>query len=157
MTLIKRGSNIGNERTGYKVPFELALEIIAAIKVEADARPKLPRKIVKRKIESVLTVKEGIVTVYAIMIRVLRIYSRSALKASLPRSTDDGFTQSCNVIEVPRSSSLTKERDSPLMAAKKMIIHRIPAERLGETVSPAVENSIIERVTTTNIISALRA
>ncbi len=58
---------------------------------------------------------------------------------------------------VPRSSSLTKERESPLIAAKNTIIHSMPADKLGETASPAVEKRMIESVTTTNIIRELSA
>lgn len=82
---------------------------------------------------------------------------RSTLKANLPINTAEGLTQSCSVIAVPRSSSLTNERDSPLIAAKKIITQRIPAARLGETVSPAVENRMMASVTTTNMRSELRA
>ncbi len=38
-----RGSKIGKDRTGYRVPLVLAFEIIAAIKVDDIAIPKLPR------------------------------------------------------------------------------------------------------------------
>ena len=71
--------------------------------------------------------------------------------------TEEGSTHNWRVIDVPLSSSLTNERDSPLIAAKKTIIQRIPADRLGVTVSPDVEKSMIARVTTTNIISELSA
>ena len=61
ITLIKRGNSIGNDSTGYNVPLEFALEMIAAMNVEAEASPKLPSKIVIRKIMGVWIVKLGIV------------------------------------------------------------------------------------------------
>ncbi len=65
ITLIRSGSNIGNERTGYSVPLEFAFEMIAAINVEAEANPKLPMIMVNRKIEGVCTMNEGMVRMYA--------------------------------------------------------------------------------------------
>jgi len=64
---------------------------------------------------------------------------------------------SCKVITVPRSSSLTNVLESPDIAEKNITIHRIPASRLGETLSPAMEKRTIESVTTTNITRALSA
>ncbi len=37
------GSNMGKDRTGYNVPFDPALAIIAAIKVDEIAIPILPK------------------------------------------------------------------------------------------------------------------
>jgi hypothetical protein len=37
--VISKGSKIGNDKTGYKVPFEFAFEIMAAITVEAATSP----------------------------------------------------------------------------------------------------------------------
>ncbi len=62
MTLMRRGRRIGNERTGYSVPFEFAFEIIAAMNVDAEASPKLPSSIVIRKINGACTLKLGIVS-----------------------------------------------------------------------------------------------
>ena len=45
------GSNMGKERTGYNVPFDPALAIIAAIKVEEIAMPILPSTNVKKNIK----------------------------------------------------------------------------------------------------------
>lgn len=45
------GSNMGKERTGYNVPFDPALAIIAAIKVEETAIPMLPSKNVRMNIK----------------------------------------------------------------------------------------------------------
>ena len=45
------GSNMGKERTGYNVPFDPALAIIAAIKVEEIAMPTLPSTKVKKNIK----------------------------------------------------------------------------------------------------------
>ena len=45
------GSNMGKERTGYNVPFDPALAIIAAIKVEEIAMPILPSTKVKKNIK----------------------------------------------------------------------------------------------------------
>lgn len=73
ITLIKSGSKIGNERTGYSVPLELALEIIAAMKVEADASPKLPIRMVNKKIDGVWMTNDGIVRRYANIIIALRM------------------------------------------------------------------------------------
>ena len=42
------GSKIGNDRTGYNVPFAPAFEIIAAIIVDAIANPMFERKNVNR-------------------------------------------------------------------------------------------------------------
>ena len=39
---------MGKERTGYNVPFDPALAIIAAIKVDETAMPMLPNKKVKK-------------------------------------------------------------------------------------------------------------
>ncbi len=79
------------------------------------------------------------------------------LKRSFPIKTEDGSTHNWRVMVVPRSSSLTNERESPLIAAKNTIIQRIPADKLGVTVSPAVEKRIIASVTTTNIMRELSA
>ena len=45
------GSNMGKERTGYNVPFDPALAIIAAINVEEIAMPILPSTKVKKNIK----------------------------------------------------------------------------------------------------------
>ena len=45
------GSNMGKERTGYNVPFDPALAIIAAINVEEIAIPMLPNIKVKKNIK----------------------------------------------------------------------------------------------------------
>jgi hypothetical protein len=45
------GSNMGKERTGYNVPFDPALAIIAAINVEEIAMPILPSTNVKKNIK----------------------------------------------------------------------------------------------------------
>jgi len=50
ITVNRRGSNIGNDKTGYKVPFVLAFAMIAAIIVEAPANPILPSKMVIKNI-----------------------------------------------------------------------------------------------------------
>ena len=42
------GSNIGKDNTGYNVPFDPALAIIAAINVEEIAIPMLPNTKVKK-------------------------------------------------------------------------------------------------------------
>ena len=46
MTVNKSGRSTGNASTGNRVPFVLALEIIAAIIVDADTNPKFPSTIV---------------------------------------------------------------------------------------------------------------
>ena len=46
MTVNKSGRSTGNASTGNKVPFVLALEIMAAMIVNADTNPKLPSIIV---------------------------------------------------------------------------------------------------------------
>jgi hypothetical protein len=61
---MSNGIRIGNERTGYKVPFVFALAIIAAIIVAEDANPRLPRKIVIRKTAADLMIKAGNTTRY---------------------------------------------------------------------------------------------
>ena len=45
------GSNMGKERTGYNVPFDPALAIIAAINVEEIAMPMLPNIKVNKNIK----------------------------------------------------------------------------------------------------------
>lgn len=131
--------------------------MIAAMNVDAAERPNVPITTVMRKINGDLTTKDGMVSIYATIIIRFKTYMSRELNRSLPTRTDDGSTHNCNVMVVPRSSSLTKERESPLIAAKNTIIHKMPADRLGDTVSPAVEKRIIESVTTTNIISEFSA
>ena len=54
-----KGSRIGNERTGYSVPFDEAFEIIAAIIVEDIAMPILPSINAKVKSKRFLIAKDG--------------------------------------------------------------------------------------------------
>jgi hypothetical protein len=59
MTVINNGISIGNDSTGYKVPFVFALAIIAAIIVAAEANPRLPKKTVNPKMNGDLITNAG--------------------------------------------------------------------------------------------------
>ncbi len=92
ITLIRSGNKIGNESTGYRVPFEFAFDMIAAMNVEAVERPKVPITTVMRKIKGDLTVNAGMVSMYATIIIMFKTYMSRELKRSLPIRTEDGST-----------------------------------------------------------------
>ena len=53
------GSSIGKDSTGYKVPLELAFEIIAAIIVDETAMPIFPKKNAMANNRKFCIIKEG--------------------------------------------------------------------------------------------------
>ena len=53
------GNKIGKANTGYRVPFALALDIIAAMMVEETAMPKLPKIVARVKSPKFWTEKES--------------------------------------------------------------------------------------------------
>jgi len=77
------------------------------------------------------------------------------LKRSFPKKTPVGLELSFKVCEVSFSSSFIKTLASPLIAAKKITIHKRPDRILLSTISSPIENLIIDIVTITNIKSEL--
>ncbi len=61
ITVNKSGRSTGNASTGYRVPFVLALEIIAAIIVDADTKPKFPSTIVIKNAVKFIMLKPVII------------------------------------------------------------------------------------------------
>ena len=61
ITVNRSGRSTGNASTGYRVPFVLALEIIAAIIVEADTNPKFPSTIVMQNAVKFIMLKPVII------------------------------------------------------------------------------------------------
>ncbi len=78
------GSNIGNDKTGYKVPFEPVLAIIAAIIVEADAIPAFPSIKATRKSKKFRIINDSNNNEYRIVITIFIAKTRIRLNISLP-------------------------------------------------------------------------
>jgi hypothetical protein len=150
------GSSRGNESTGNSVPFELARDINAAIIVKTPESPKFPSEMIKKNNPKLLIVRLVIATYKNIMNR-LRIKVSIMLKRSFPKNTELEPLISFNNKDVPRSSSATKTLESPLDAAKNIIIHSMPALISFDNFSSPSENLITDITTITNISSALTA
>lgn len=151
-----KGSRSGNDNTGYKVPFELALDINAAIMVSTAESPRLPSKTHNTN-NAKLFITRLVITIYKNIINIFKTKVSEILNRSFPRNTELEPLTSFNSKDVPRSSSETNTLDRPLDVAKKMIIHSIPALISFESFSSPTENLITEITTITNISSELTA
>lgn len=147
------GSNIGKERTGYKVPFDPALAIIAAIIVEDTAIPTLPtKKVIKKSIRFLMMNSENSAE-YSNVITMFIMKTRIKLNNSLPVKTVVGDATSRKVNVVPRSSSLTNALESPDIAVKKTTTQNKPPVNSGDIFSFPIENKITLIATIMNIAS----
>lgn len=151
------GNKIGKDNTGYKVPFVLALEIIAAIIVEETAIPILPRTKESQKSDKFPILKDSNNTKKRNVITKFIKKTRSILKRSFPEYTEEGDASNCSVSVVPRSSSETKARERPDIAEKKITTHNKPPVRYSDKFSCPTENNITLIVTSINITSAFIA
>jgi len=88
--VIIKGSKIGNERTGYNVPLEPALAIIAAIIVEETAIPIFPRKKVNIKRTRFLITNSSKSAEYNNVIVIFIINTKIKLKRSFPVKIVEG-------------------------------------------------------------------
>lgn len=147
---MSRGNNTGNARTGYSVPLEFALAIIAAIIVEADTIPKLPRITVTANAKKLLifipVIKEN-----RKKITIFRENVSTKLKNSLPKKTSVAPADNFRAKDVPVSSSLINTLESPLMAVKNITIQKSPDKIVSSTFSSPSEKRIIDIVIITNI------
>ena len=82
---------MGNDSTGYSVPFELALDIIAAIIVEDMAIPKLPKINAARKRRKLLITNDSNRRKKRILIAIFIKKTRSTLKSNLPENIFHGL------------------------------------------------------------------
>ena len=121
-----RGRRSGNDRTGYKVPFEFALDISAAMIVSTEESPILPITVTSINKQGLFISRPVIRTNKMTMNRLIE-NERAVLNISLPRKTDLDEEESFSASEVPRSSSATNTRESPFELAKNIIIHSRPA------------------------------
>lgn len=144
------GNNIGKARTGYNVPFEFALEIIAAMIVEADTSPKFPSITVIKNAEKLL-IRIPVIIKNRKKINILSENVRTKLKINLPRKISVGAADNFKANEVLVSSSFINTRDNPLIAVKNMTIQNRPDKTVSSTFSSPIENLIIDIVIITNI------
>ena len=77
------------------------------------------------------------------------------LNRNFPKKTPVGLELSFKACEVSFSSSFIKTLASPLIAAKKITIHKSPDRILLSISSSPIENLMIDIVTITNIKSEL--
>ena len=136
------------------MPFEFALAMMAAIIVDADTIPKLPRTTVKLKPRKfficipVIKEKRKKITMFKENVR-------TKLKRSFPRKTSVAPAESLRASDVPVSSSLMNTRERPLIAVKKITIQNRPERIVSSTFSSPRENLIMEMVMITNISNEL--
>lgn len=86
-----RGSKIGKERTGYKVPFELAFEMIEAIIVDDTAMPIFPNIKAVMKRDTLAITKESNSTEYKKVMAIFIRKTKRRLKISFPLKMVEGF------------------------------------------------------------------
>lgn len=151
---MSNGSNTGKASTGYNVPFEFALAIIAAIIVDAETIPKLPKitvspnakklfifiPVIREKRKNIIMFNENVST---------------KLNISFPRKTSVAPADNFNASDVPVSSSFINTLASPLIAVKNITIQNNPDNTVSSTFSSPKENRIIDIVMITNISSEL--
>lgn len=152
-----KGSNIGNDSTGYNVPFDPALAINAAIIVDATANPILPSTKDTRKRDKFCIVKPSKIAEYSMVITVFIANVRMRLNINFPVNTVSGEAIRWSVKVVPLSSSDTKALDNPDMAEKKITTQYKPPAKGSDILSLPMENKIMLIVTTINIISEFTA
>lgn len=156
ITESNKGRSTGKERTGYNVPFAFALDIIAAIIVEAATSPVLPStKIIMNPFMSIMS--SPVIRINKTTITRLRAKVSMKLKNSFPRNISDAPAESFNAEDVSFSSSFINTLASPLEAEKNIAIHNKPARTSFDTVSLPTENRMIDMITTTNINNELTA
>jgi hypothetical protein len=132
------------------VPLEFALEIIAAIIVEAATSPIFPSsKIIMNPTVSIIC--NPVIKINRITITRFKAKVSVKLNSNLPRNISDEPAESFKASEVSFSSSLINTLESPLDAEKKIAIHNKPARTSFDTVSFPIEKRIIEIITITNI------
>lgn len=83
--------------------------------------------------------------------------TRIILNNNFPVKTVAGEAINCNVNDVPLSSSLTKARERPDIAEKKITTQNNPPVNPGEILSFPIEKSITLIATIINIASELIA
>ena len=88
--VIINGSKIGKESTGYKVPFEPAFAIIAAIIVDATAIPIFPRINARMNNNKFLITNSSKSAEYRIVIIIFIAKTKIKLNKSLPVNIVDG-------------------------------------------------------------------
>ena len=120
------GNIIGKERTGYKVAFEFAFAIIAAIIVDVTAIPMLPKKNADKKITQFATLKLSKNIRKRMMMNELIRKMSARLKRSFPKNMFSGVEISWSSKVVPLSSSDTNARESPDIAVKNITTQKIP-------------------------------
>jgi hypothetical protein len=131
-----------------------AFAIIAAIIVEAETNPRLPKKIVSTKAVK-FAICNSVISTKRITINKFNESVSIKLKNNLPRKIDTGGQFNFKDADVSFSSSFINILASPLIAEKKITIHNNPDNISFSTFSSPSENLIIEIVTTTNIRSEL--
>lgn len=148
---------MGKESTGYNVPFDPALAIIAAIIVEEIAIPKFPKiKVIKKSKKFLITNSEKRAEYRMVMTIFIR-NTKIKLNSSFPVNTVEGEAINCKVRDVPLSSSLTKARERPDMAEKNITTQKSPPVSSGEIFSLPIEKRITLIATTINIARELIA
>lgn len=148
---------MGNERTGYRVPFELAFDIIAAIIVDEMAIPIFPNinAIAKRAI-LLITKDEKRSEKRKVITKFIKKTNRR-LNINFPENIVEGEAIKWSVRVVPLSSSETKALESPDIAEKKITTHNNPPVKYSEIFSLPIENIITLIVTRMNMARALIA
>jgi len=152
-----KGNNIGNERTGYNVPLDPALEIIAAIMVDDTARPMFESTKVKRNKAKLLITNSSNNAEYNNAITMFIRKTSIKLNNNLPVKTVEGDAINCKVSDVPLSSSATNALASPDIAEKKITTQNNPPVKLSGIFSLPIEKSITLIATTINIARELTA
>ncbi len=150
ITVISSGSITGKAKTGYSVPFVFALDIIAAIIVDADTIPIFPSRTINTNAEKFF-ISKFVISIKSIKIKIFTKKVSARLKNNFPIKILIGSTLSLRAKDVSFSSSLMNTRASPLIAAKKITIHKSPESISLSTFSSPMENLIIDIVTSTNI------
>jgi len=152
-----KGNKMGNDRTGYNVPFEPALEIIAAIIVEATARPILERTNVSKNNAKLLITNSSNKAEYKSAITMFIRKTSIRLKNNLPENIVEGAAINCKVKEVPLSSSDTNALAKPDIAEKNITTQKSPPAKAWGILSFPIENKITLIATTINIASEFTA
>jgi len=145
------GSRIGNDNTGYKVPFAPAFAIIAAIIVDDTPRPIFPSMKVRRKRTKFLITNSSNNAEYSSEITVFIANTSTRLNKSFPLNTVEGDAISWRVKVVPLSSSDTNALDNPDIAEKNITTQNNPPASIAGMDSFPIENSITLIATIINI------
>ena len=150
------GRSTGNASTGYKVPFEFALEIIAAIMVEAETSPKFPKKnVTVNPVRFLIIIPVAPIKRTNIIMFITN--DKVKLNISFPARTSGCEADNFKANDVSFSSSLINTLERPLDAEKKTTIQNKPDRISLSVFSSPNENLIIAIVTITNIRRELKA